>query len=132
MHTTLVINLILTICLCDKNSLHNSILYIINNVIALKTDAPVGRHQKKLINLLHYSIFINNVIALPIDAPVGKHQRESVSGCRRFSKIHVFHVKIFDSSHGFSANQKDMKSQILTQAPPTLNNGINRLSHPVP
>ena len=100
---TLVINLILTICLCDKYSLHNSILYI-----------------------------INNVIALPINAPVGKHQRESVSGHCRFSKTHVFRVKIFDSSHGFSANQKDVKIQLLTQAPPTFDNGIGRLSHPVP
>ena len=67
-----------------------------------------------------------------MDAHVSKHQRESVSGCRRFSKTDVFRVKIFDSSHGFSANQKDVKIQILTQALPTFNNGINRLSHPVP
>ena len=77
-------------------------------------------------------LFISNVQASPINAPVGKHQRESISGPRRFSNIHVFHVKFLDSSHGFSANQKDVKIQILTQAPPTFNNGIDRLSHPVP
>ena len=72
------------------------------------------------------------MIALQIDTPVGKHQKELVSGHLRFSKINVFHVKIFDSSHGFSANQKHTKIQILTQATPTFNNGIDRLSHPVP
>ena len=51
---------------------------------------------------------------------------------RRFSIIHVFRVKIFDSSHGFSANQKDVKIQLLTQAPPTFDNSIGRLSHLVP
>ena len=48
MHLLLVIILLLAICLCDKNSLHNSILYIINNVLALTTDAPVGKHQRKI------------------------------------------------------------------------------------
>ena len=72
------------------------------------------------------------MIALQINAPVSKHQKESVSGHLRFSKINVFHVKIFDSSHGFSANQKHVKIQILTQATPTFNNGINGLYHPVP
>ena len=72
------------------------------------------------------------MIALQIDTPVGKHQKESVSGHLRFSKINVFRVKIFDSSHGFSANQKHVKIQILTRATPAFNNGIDRLSHPVP
>ena len=72
------------------------------------------------------------MIALQINAPVGKHQKESVSGHLRFSKINVSRVKIFDSSHGFSANQKHAKIQILTQATPTFNNGINELYHPVP
>ena len=72
------------------------------------------------------------MIALQISTPVGKHQKESVSGHLRFSKINVFRVKIFDSSHGFSANQKHAKIQILTQATPTFNNGINGLYHPVP
>ena len=72
------------------------------------------------------------MIVLQINAPVGKHQKESVSGNLRFSKINVFRVKIFDSSHGFSANQKHAKIQILTQAMPTFNNGINGLYHPVP
>ena len=43
----------------------------------------------------------------------------------RLSKTHLFHVKMFDSIRSFSANQKDVKIQILTQAPPTFNNGIN-------
>ena len=72
------------------------------------------------------------MIALHINAPVGKHQKESVSGHFQFSKINVFRVKIFDSSHGFSANQKHTKIQILTQATPTFNNGINGLYDPVP
>ena len=33
MHIILVINLILTLCLCDNYPLHNVILYIINNVV---------------------------------------------------------------------------------------------------
>ena len=77
-------------------------------------------------------LFISNVLALQINAPVGKHQKESISGPHRFSKIHVFHVKFLDSSHGFSANQKDVKIQLLTQSSPTFDNGIDRLSHPVP
>ena len=32
----LLLLLLLTICLCDENSLHNSILYIINNIMDLK------------------------------------------------------------------------------------------------
>ena len=72
------------------------------------------------------------MIALQIDTPVGKHQKESVSGHLRFSKINVFCVKTFDSSHSFSANQKHVKIHILTQAMPTFNNGINELYHPVP
>ena len=43
----------------------------------------------------------------------------------KFSKTHVFRIKMFDSIHGFSANQKDVKIQILPQAPPTIDNGIN-------
>ena len=72
------------------------------------------------------------MIVSQISTPVGKHQKQSVSGNLRFSKINVFRVKIFDSSHGFSANQKHMKIQILTQATPTFNNCINGLYHPVP
>ena len=80
--------------------------------------------------LLFHCLLIHD--SFKITAPVGKHQKESVSGHLRFSKINVFRVKIFDSSHGFSANQKHAKIQILTQATPTFNNGINGLYHPVP
>ena len=48
MHPILVINLILTICLCDKNSLHNSILYIITNVLALTTDYTCRQTSKAI------------------------------------------------------------------------------------
>ena len=46
------------------------------------------------------------IIALTTDAPVGKHQRELVSQIKvklnatNFSKTYVFHVKIFDSTAG--------------------------------
>ena len=36
MHTIMMINLILTLCLCDNYLLHNAILYIIINVVYLK------------------------------------------------------------------------------------------------
>ena len=45
-------------------------------------------------------------MALTTDAPVGKHQRELVSQVKvklnpmNFSKIHVFCIKIFDSTAG--------------------------------
>ena len=45
-------------------------------------------------------------MALTTDAPVGKHQRELVLQVKvklnpaNFSKTHVFHVKIFDSTAG--------------------------------
>ena len=75
MHLMLVIILLLTICLCDKYSLHNSTLYIINNVLALTTDAPVGKHQRKLVSQV--KVKLNPV---------------------NFSKSHVFRVKTFDSA----------------------------------
>ena len=77
MHHILVIILLLTVCLCDKNSLHNSILYIINNVLALTTDAPVGKHQRKLVSQVKVKLNPAN-----------------------FSKSHVFRVKTFDSTEG--------------------------------
>ena len=77
MHPILVIILLLTICLCDKNSLHNSILYIINNVLALTTDAPVGKHQRKLVSQVKVKLNPAN-----------------------FSKSQVFRVKTFDSTEG--------------------------------
>ena len=77
MHLILVIILLLTICLCDKYLLHNSILYIINNVLALTTDAPVSKHQRKLVSQLKVKL-----------------------NPAKFSKTHVFRVKIFDSTAG--------------------------------
>ena len=83
MHTILVIILILTISLCDKNSLHNPILFkIINNAIALTTDAPVGKHQRKLVSQVKVKLNPAN-----------------------FSKTHVFRVKTFDSTKDPSTNQ---------------------------
>ena len=41
-------------------------------------------------------------------------------------------LRFFDSSHGFSANQKHTKIQILTQATPTIENGFNLLSINIP
>ena len=47
---------------------------------------------------------VNNVIGSTTDSPVGKHQRKLVSQVKvklnpaKFSKTHVFHVKIFDST----------------------------------
>ena len=47
---------------------------------------------------------VNNVIGSTTDAPVGIHQRNSVSQVKvklnpaKFSKTHVFRVKIFDST----------------------------------
>ena len=59
----------------------------------------------KLTSQSHFKV-INNVIALTTDAPVGKHQRELVSQVKvklnpaNFSKTHVFRIKIFDSTAG--------------------------------
>ena len=36
MYTSLVINLILTLCFCDNYLLHDAILYIINDIVYLK------------------------------------------------------------------------------------------------
>ena len=43
-----------------------------------------------------------------------------------------FMLRYLTAHDGFSANQKDVKIQILTQASPTIDNGINGFSHPVP
>ena len=49
---------------------------------------------------------LNNVMDLTTDSPVGKHQRKLVSQVKvklnptNFSKTHVFRVKIFDSTAG--------------------------------
>ena len=63
--------------LCDNNSLHNPIFKVINNVIALTTDAPVGKHQRELVSQVKVKLNPAN-----------------------FSKTHVFCVKIFDSTAG--------------------------------
>ena len=55
MHTILVIILILTLCLCDNYSLHNVILYIINNVVYLK-QMHLSATSKILVNSFHYNI----------------------------------------------------------------------------
>ena len=53
---------------------------------------------------------LNNVMALTTDAPVGKHQRELVSQVKvklnpaNFSKTHVFRIKIFDRRSLSSTN----------------------------
>ena len=47
---------------------------------------------------------LNNAIGSTTDSPVGKHQRKLVSqekvklNSAQFSKTHLFHVKIFDST----------------------------------
>ena len=47
---------------------------------------------------------LNNAIGSTTDSPVGKHQRKLVSQVKlklnpmKFSKTHVFRVKIFDST----------------------------------
>ena len=56
--------------------------------------------------MIPFCKLLNNVMAVTTDAPVGKHQRELVSQVKvkpnpmNFSKTHVFHVKIFDSTAG--------------------------------
>ena len=131
MHTILVINLILTICLCDNYSLHNSILYIINNIIYLKQMhlSATSKEIGKLVSLCHCLLV---TFYLANHCTRRKHQRESIPRPHQFSIIHIFRVKIFDSSHGFSANQKHTKIQILTQATPTIENGFNLLSINIP
>ena len=66
MHTILVINLILTLCLCDNYSLHTVIFNIINNVVYLKQITCL-QHQKKLVNSFHHILSINDVIILSIN-----------------------------------------------------------------
>ena len=56
----------------------------------------------------HFTILfcklLNNAIGSTTDSPVGKHQRKLVSQVKvklnpaKFSKTHVFRVKIFDST----------------------------------
>ena len=57
---------------------------------------------------------------LTTDSPVSKHQRKLVSQVKvklnptKFSKTHVFHVKMFDSTAGPINQSGDVKTQILT------------------
>ena len=55
MHTILVINLVLTICLCHNYLLHNSILYTINSIIYLKQMhlSATSKEIGKLVSLCH-------------------------------------------------------------------------------
>ena len=50
MHPSPVIILMLTISLCDKNSLHNHILNVLHIATGLPTDSPVSKHQRKLVS----------------------------------------------------------------------------------
>ena len=86
------------------------------------------QHQKKLVNLLHHAIVISNVLNLPSTAPV-----RNIKGNWYLDLINsLYFVLSFDSSHGFSANQKDVKIPTLTQATPTIDNGLNLLSINIP
>ena len=128
MHTFLVIILILTLCLCDNYSLHNVILCIINNVIYLNR-STCRQHQKKLVNSFHYILSINDVIILSINDVIA-YQSRNIKGNRyrhliTFLQFICFVLDFFDSSHGFSANQRHAKIQILSQTTPTTDNGFN-------
>ena len=75
MHPSPVIILILTISLHVKNSLRNLILRFKINTIGLMTDSPVGIHQRELVSQV--KVKLNPV---------------------KFSKIHVLHIKMTDST----------------------------------
>ena len=66
MHTILVIILIFTLCLCDNYSLHNVILYIINNVVYLK-QMHLSATSKILVNSFTIILPVNDVITLSIN-----------------------------------------------------------------
>ena len=60
---------------------------------------------------------------LPSTAPV-----RNIKGNRYLDLINsLYFVLSFDSSHGFSANQKDVEIPTLTEATPTIDNGLNLL-----
>ena len=127
MHTILVIILILTICLCDVYSLcklHFFTLLIILLISSRHTCQQLQRKNKGKLISLYYCLFV--MFLLIRHCTCWKHQRESIPTPHQFSTIHIFCVKIFDSSHGFSANQKHTKIKILTQATPTIDNGFAR------
>ena len=75
MHPCPVIILVLTISSYIYNSLHKPILKFKINTIGLTTDSPVGIHQRELVSQ----------VTVKLD-PV------------KFSKIHVLHVKMTDST----------------------------------
>ena len=109
-------------CLCDNYSLHNVILCIINNVVYLNR-STCRQHQKKLVNSFHYILSINDVIILSINDVIA-YQSRNIKGNQyrhliTFLQFIHFVLDSFDSSHGFSANQKHAKIQILSQTTPT-------------
>ena len=77
MHPNPVITLILTISLYTNNLFHKSILKLKVNTIGLKTDLPVGIHQRELVSQV--KVKLNSV---------------------KFSKIHVLAVKMAESTPG--------------------------------
>ena len=75
MHPNPVIILILTISLYTKNSLRKPILKFKINTIELMTDSPVSIHQREMVSQV--KVKLNPM---------------------KFSKIHVLHVKMTDST----------------------------------
>ena len=66
-------------------------------------------------------LFIINDFNLSSTAPV-----RNIKGNWYLDLINSLHfVLSFDSSQGFSANQMDMKVPSLTEATPTIDNGLN-------
>ena len=75
MHPSPVIILILTISLYIKTLLHNHILKFKINTIGLTTDSPVSIHQRELVSQVKVKL-----------------------NPAKFSKIHVLHIKMTDST----------------------------------
>ena len=75
MHPNPVIILILIISLYIKNSLRNPILKFKIKTIGLTTDSSVGIHQRELVSQVKVKL-----------------------NPAKFSKIHVLHVKMIDST----------------------------------
>ena len=66
-------------------------------------------------------LFIINDFNLSSTAPV-----RNIKGNRYLDLVNSLHfVLSFDSSQGFSANQMDVKVPSLTEAMPTIDNGLN-------
>ena len=85
MHPSHMIILILTISLYIKNLLCNPILKFKIDTIGLLTDSPVGIHQRELVSQ----------VKVKLD-PV------------KFSKIHVLHVKMTDSTPELTSQSEMM------------------------